>query len=83
MNSTLTIGSLSGTLVSDDERTVTSAQETTFEKEAAPTRDAILLERSSLRSEELLERILTILIAIYLVGAIGLGAILLSYSSQY
>ena len=82
MNSTLTIGSLSGTLVSDDEQTVTSAQETTFEKEAAPARDAIHLRRSSYRIEELFEGILAILTGAYLIGAVGL-AVLLFYTLHH
>ena len=76
MNSTLTIGSLSETLVSDDEQTFTSPQETTFEKEAAPARDAIHLRRSSFRIEELFEGILAILTGAYLIGAVGLAALL-------
>ncbi len=81
MNSTLTIGSLSGTLVSDDEQTLTSAQETTFENEAAPTRDTIYLRWSSFR--ELFEGILAILTVLYLIGAVGFGAMLLFYTLHH
>ena len=83
MNSTLTIGSLSETLVSDDEQTFSSAQETTFEKEAAPTRDAIHLRRSSFRIEELFEGILAILTGAYLLGAVAFGAMLLFYTLHH
>jgi hypothetical protein len=82
MNSTLTIGSLSGTLVSD-EQTVISAQETTFEKESAPTRDAIHLRRSTFRIEELFEGILAFLTGAYLLGAVGFGAMLLFYTLHH
>jgi len=83
MNSTLTIGSLSETLVSDGEQTFTSPQETTFEKEAAPARDAIHLRRSSFRIEELFEGILAILTGAYLLGAVGFGAMLLFYTLHH
>jgi hypothetical protein len=77
MNSTLAIGSLSGTLVSDGEKTVISKRETTFEKEAALTRDTIDLRLSSFTIEELLEGVLAILTVAYLVAAVGFGALLL------
>jgi hypothetical protein len=83
MNSTLAIGSLSGTLVSDDEHTVTSAQETTFEKETAPTSDPIYLQWSYFRIEELFEGILAFLTVAYLIGAVGLGAMLLFYTLHH
>ena len=83
MNSTLTIGSLGGTLVADDEQTFISGQETTFEKEAAATRDAIHLRRSSFRIEELFEGILAILTGGYLIGAVGFGAMLLFYTLHH
>jgi hypothetical protein len=83
MNSTLTIGSLSGTLVSDDEQTVTATQETTFEQESAPARDAIYLWWPSFRIEELFEGILAILTVTYLIGAVGLGAMLLFYTLHH
>jgi hypothetical protein len=82
MNSTLAIGSLSGTLVSDDEQTVTSAQQTTFEKEAAPTRDPIYPQWLSFRIEELFEGILAFLTVAYLIGAVGL-AMLLFYTLHH
>ena len=83
MNSTLAIGPLSGTLVSDDGQTVTSAQETTFEKEAAPTSDPIYLQWSSFRIEELFEGILAFLTVAYLIGAVGLEAMLLFYNLHH
>jgi hypothetical protein len=83
MNSTLTIGSLGGTLVADDEQTFTSGQETTFEKEAAATRDAIHLRRSSFRIEELFEGILAILTGAYLIGAVGFAVMLLFYTLHH
>ena len=83
MNSTIDIGSLSETLVSGDEQTFTSAQETTFEKEAAPARDAIQLRRSSFRIEELFEGILAILTGAYLIGAVGFGAMLVFYTLHH
>ena len=83
MKSTLAIGPLSGTLVSDDEHTVTSAQETAFEKAAAPTRDPIYLQWSSFRIEELFEGILAFLTVAYLIGAVGLGAMLPFYALHH
>jgi hypothetical protein len=77
MNPTLAIGSVSGTLVSDGEKTVTLAPETTFEKEAASTIDTINLQLSSFTIEELLEGVLAILTVAYLVAAVGFGALLL------
>ena len=79
MNSILGIGPLSGTLVSDDEQTVISAQEIKFEKEAGPIRDSMRL-RSIRRFEELLEGILAFLTVGYLMGAIGFGGLLLFYN---
>jgi hypothetical protein len=83
VNSTLTIGSVSGTLVSDDEKTANPAQEITYDNETAPTRDAVHLCWSSFRFAEFFEGILAILTGLYLIGAVGFGAILLFYTLHH
>jgi hypothetical protein len=82
VNSTLTIKSC-GTLVSDDEQTANSAQETAYDNETKPTRDAIHLRWSSFRFAEFFEGILAILTGLYLIGAVGFGAILFFYTFHH
>jgi hypothetical protein len=79
MNSTLHIGSLSGTLISDYQQTVTGARETAFKKEAAWTRGSNCFRWSSCIFAEASDAILTILTVVYMTGAVGLGAMLIFY----